>query len=55
MLAAASADPNGLDLTGPEQVLPSVFDVTALATASIAAAQLAAGRPAGGARRLAVP
>ena len=35
-------DVAGLTVSGPEQVLPSVFDVTALATASIAAAQLAA-------------
>ncbi|MFT3855221.1 MAG: CoA transferase [Ilumatobacteraceae bacterium] len=42
VLAAAGASPDGLSLTGPEQALPSVFDVTALATASIAAAHLAA-------------
>src|SRR6478735_593495 len=42
VLAAAGVDVEGLTLTGPEQVVPSVFDVTALATGSIAAAQLAA-------------
>src|SRR5215472_5660417 len=34
--------PEHLTVTGPRQVLPSVFDVTGLATASVAAATLAA-------------
>jgi len=42
VLAAGGFDPEGLVLCGPEQVLPSVFDVTALATASVAAACLSA-------------
>ena len=43
MLAAAGADDDaGLTICGAEQVLPSVFDVTALAAASVAAACTAA-------------
>jgi hypothetical protein len=42
VLAAAGVDPSPLTLCGAEHVLPAVFDVTALATASIGAACLAA-------------
>ncbi len=41
-LGAAAADPDAVTLSGPEGFLPSVFDVTGLATASVAAAGLAA-------------
>jgi len=52
-------DPAQLTLVGPEQVLASPFDVTALATSSIAAANLAAAellsaRAGGAARRVTV-